>query len=76
MDFSVLIKVSFDTKREAEIVSKSISVDSAHGSRSRVDISTDDNDLILGISASDLGALRAAINSYLRQVKIANDAIS
>ena len=42
MVFSVFIKVSFDTKREAEIVSRSISVDSAPGSRSQVDISTED----------------------------------
>ena len=75
MAFSVFIQVSFGTKREAEIVSGSISVDSPPGSRSQVDISTEDKELILGISASDLGALRAATNSYLRQVKIANDAI-
>ena len=74
MVLSVLVRVTLASDREAGIIRRSI-IDHAPGSRSQVDLSTTGPDLVLRISASDIAALRAATNSCLRQVKIANDAI-
>jgi KEOPS complex subunit Pcc1 len=38
--------------------------------RTRVELSRDDGDIVLNVEASDLGALRAALNSYLRWIEI------
>ena len=65
------VRVSLDSPREAEIVSRAMSVDEKPGSRSSISVSSDGNLLRLAIQAKDLGALRAALNSSLREVKIA-----
>ena len=39
--------------------------------RTRVKISSESDQLVLDIEASDLAALRAALNSYLRWIKVA-----
>ncbi|MBN2518572.1 MAG: CTAG/PCC1 family protein [Candidatus Altiarchaeota archaeon] len=78
MAFYALVKLGFSDEREAEIIRRSISVDHPPGSRSQVTASLcgdGDTQLAIEVQASDLGALRAAVNSYLRQVKIANDAM-
>jgi KEOPS complex subunit Pcc1 len=41
--------------------------------RTRVKISSGPGQLVLDIEASDLAALRAALNSYLRWIKVAED---
>ncbi|MDD1768691.1 MAG: hypothetical protein LUQ55_01755 [Methanomassiliicoccales archaeon] len=41
--------------------------------RTRVKISSESDQLVLDIEASDLAALRAALNSYLRWIKVAED---
>ena len=41
--------------------------------RTKVSVNMDGGRMVLRLQASDLSALRAAINSYLRWVKIAED---
>jgi len=41
--------------------------------RTHVKISSGPGELVLNIEASDLSALRAAFNSYLRWIKVAED---
>ena len=41
--------------------------------RTKVTVALDEGRMVLRLQASDLSALRAAINSYLRWVKIAED---
>jgi len=60
------------TPREANIAKRAMSVDQKPGSRSTLDVSAEGKTLNLDINASDLGALRATLNSSLREVKIVN----
>jgi tRNA threonylcarbamoyladenosine modification (KEOPS) complex Pcc1 subunit len=39
-------------------------------SRSKIDLSCEDDTLILRVAASDLSALRAAMNTYLRWINM------
>ncbi len=64
------VRVSLASPEEAKIIRRAMSVDKKPGSRSSVGISVEGNDLILNIGARDPGALRAALNSSLREVKI------
>jgi KEOPS complex subunit Pcc1 len=41
--------------------------------RSRVKLTRDGEDIVLDVEASDLGALRAALNSYLRWIEISEE---
>jgi tRNA threonylcarbamoyladenosine modification (KEOPS) complex Pcc1 subunit len=75
-EFSAAVKVLLSSGEEAVAIARAISVDKPPGSRSEVKISTKGDELSLDFSATDAGALRAALNSYLRQIKIASEAIS
>lgn len=70
------IRVMMADGREAEAMLKSISVDSPARSKSEVGFAKSGSTLILSMNAVDVGALRAAFNSYVRQVKIASDALN
>ncbi len=41
--------------------------------RTRVHLFTQDEEVVLNVEASDLGALRAALNSYLRWIRISEE---
>lgn len=69
------VRVLMGSPREADIAAKSMSVDEKPGSRSSLMVSSDKSSLLLDIRASDLGALRAALNSSLREVKIADSVV-
>jgi len=64
-----------DSPAEAGVVRRAMSVDKKPGDRSSTTVSVEGGELVLSIDAKDLGALRAALNSSLRQVKIAADAL-
>lgn len=70
------VEVSFSKPEEAGIAAEAISVDNRPQVRSSVEVSSEGGRLVLDIRADDLGALRAAINSYLREVKVADAALS
>jgi tRNA threonylcarbamoyladenosine modification (KEOPS) complex Pcc1 subunit len=54
----------------SEIIGESLSPEVEHltSERSKINVSVDDGVVIISIEASDIVALRAAINSYLRWV--------
>lgn len=41
--------------------------------RTRVDLVPGEGEIVLNIEATDLGALRAALNSYLRWIRISEE---
>jgi len=41
--------------------------------RTKVEVDVVDGELVIGVSAEDVNALRAALNSYLRWLKLALD---
>jgi KEOPS complex subunit Pcc1 len=41
--------------------------------RTRVEISPQEGGIVLNVEAADLGALRAALNSYLRWINISEE---
>ena len=41
--------------------------------RSRVEMTSGEGEVVLNVEASDLGALRAALNSYLRWIRISEE---
>jgi len=41
--------------------------------RTRVSLKSEGDEIILSVEASDLGALRAALNSYLRWISISEE---
>ena len=69
------VRLSMASSEEAEIIKRAMSVGEKPGSRSSVLASSDEETLILAIDASDIGALRAALNSSLREVKIADSVL-
>lgn len=64
------VTVNLADPREAKIAREAMSVDNKPGSRSSMTITADGSILRLDITASDLGALRASLNSSLRSIKI------
>jgi tRNA threonylcarbamoyladenosine modification (KEOPS) complex Pcc1 subunit len=70
-----LVSVSTASKREAEIISRSLAVSEKPGNRSSLSVSSAGENLELKAEASDLGALRAILNSSLRELKIADEAL-
>jgi tRNA threonylcarbamoyladenosine modification (KEOPS) complex Pcc1 subunit len=75
-EISAEVRVLMGGPGEAEIVRRAISVGERPGSRSSVGIRTQKDEVILTAKADDVGALRATLNSLLREVKIADDAIT
>lgn len=64
----------FDTNEEARIVAKSLDPEIKHKiPKTKVDILTKEDKIILKISADDISSLRAACNSYLRWISVALD---
>jgi len=41
--------------------------------RTRVKLAQEDGDIVLDVEANDLGALRAALNSYLRWIEVSEE---
>ncbi len=69
------LRISTDSPAEAEVLRRAISVDEKPGDRSSESASSQDCQLTIDIKARDLGALRASLNSSLRQIKIASSAL-
>ena len=64
------ISVEFSSKTHAEAVYRALKPETRHsiGPRSKVTIVLEGKSLQIAVSAKDISALRAAINSYLRWV--------
>ena len=76
MDYHAEFTVNLGDK--ADIVRQSIcpELDNAPSDRSRVSLSVDDSVLRIDVEADDAVMLRAAVNTWLRLVKTAEEAIS
>ncbi len=61
------------SSREAKNAARAMSVGERPGERSVLSASAEKDTLVLRAEASDLGALRAVLNSALREAKIASD---
>jgi KEOPS complex subunit Pcc1 len=57
----------------AEIIMKSITPEIDNLPRSTAKIAANREGLVLSVTADDTAALRAALNSYLRWIKVASD---
>ena len=68
-EYSYTAKISISGEANALSTTLfSLKPEVGHTGRTDVDIDTRDRELHLGISAADVTALRAAINSYLRWI--------
>lgn len=57
---------------KAEIIYNSLKVESKNDTdRTKVSINIKDDELILSVTAKDIAALRAALNSYIRWMDVA-----
>ena len=73
MRADVRIKVD----KNAELLANALRPEMEHEvSRTGVDIRSEGNELIIKITAEDVVALRAALNSYLRWTKLAIDSLT
>jgi len=76
MKASTVITLNFPSKRHLEMVLKALKPEIERHQfmrRSKVNVSSKQNNLILNFKAEDTSALRAAINSYLRWIMLIND---
>jgi tRNA threonylcarbamoyladenosine modification (KEOPS) complex Pcc1 subunit len=67
--------ITMGSKREAEILAKALSVDEKPAGKSSVRAESSGETLKLHFEAFDSASLRAVMNSSLREVRIANDAL-
>jgi KEOPS complex subunit Pcc1 len=72
------IEIEFENSKEAEIVLKSIKpeINGSPSDRTSVKINIRDNTMKLIINAQDTASFRAALNSYLRWIKLSNEVIN
>jgi tRNA threonylcarbamoyladenosine modification (KEOPS) complex Pcc1 subunit len=69
------VRITTAGPEQADIIRRALSVGERPGDRSSLKVSSSGSSLNLDIVAKDLGALRAVLNSSLREVKIANEAL-
>lgn len=70
-------EIKFDNHWEAEIILKSLEpeVDTSPSQRSSTNFKLVSNILKIEINAADATSLRAAVNSYLRWIRLSHDII-
>jgi len=75
MKSHVIVRLNFPSKRRLEIVLGALQPETKTPAsfRSRVKVESVGTTLTLSFEASDISALRAAVNSYLRWVNLVND---
>ena len=76
MKASTVISLHFPSRKRLEIVLKALKPEIERHQfmrRSKVNVSSRQNSLILSFEAEDTSALRASINSYLRWIMLIND---
>jgi tRNA threonylcarbamoyladenosine modification (KEOPS) complex Pcc1 subunit len=72
---NAVVNLLMASAEEAEILKRAMSVEEKPGLRSSLSVDSRGNVFSLEVEASDLGSLRAALNSTLREVKIADSAL-
>ncbi len=73
MKAQAVIRLSFSSEKKLQVVLQALKPETETSStpRSKVDLKTEDQSLILAFRAKDTSALRAATNSYLRLIGVA-----
>ena len=72
------LEIDFENPVDAEIVLKSIKpeIDGSPSDRTSVSLDIKDNILKIVINSQDTTSFRAALNSYLRWIKLSNEIIN
>jgi tRNA threonylcarbamoyladenosine modification (KEOPS) complex Pcc1 subunit len=73
MKAQAVIRLNFSSEKQLNVVLGALKpeTETSSTSRSKVDMKTDGQTLILDFRATDTSALRAAMNSYLRLIGVA-----
>ncbi|MBN1784139.1 MAG: hypothetical protein JW815_00160 [Candidatus Bathyarchaeota archaeon] len=73
MKAQAVIRLNFSSEKSLNIVLGALKpeTETSSTSRSKVDMKTEGQNLILDFRATDTSALRAAMNSYLRLIAVA-----
>jgi tRNA threonylcarbamoyladenosine modification (KEOPS) complex Pcc1 subunit len=73
MKAQAFIRLNFSSEKQLNAVLGALKpeTDTSSTSRSKVNMKTEDQTLILDFQATDTSALRAAMNSYLRLIGVA-----
>jgi tRNA threonylcarbamoyladenosine modification (KEOPS) complex Pcc1 subunit len=75
MKAQAVIRLNFSSETQLKAVLEALKpeTETSTTSRSKVDMNTENQTLILDFRATDTSALRAAMNSYLRLIVVAMD---
>jgi tRNA threonylcarbamoyladenosine modification (KEOPS) complex Pcc1 subunit len=75
MKAQAVIRLNFSSETQLKAVLEALKpeTETSTTSRSKVDMNTENQTLILDFRATDTSALRAAMNSYLRLIVVAID---
>lgn len=73
MKAQAVIRLNFSSEKQLKVVLGALKpeIETSSTSRSKVDMKTEGQTLILDFRATDTSALRAAMNSYLRLIGVA-----
>jgi len=73
MKAQAVVRLNFSSEKQLKVVLRALRPETETSStpRSKVDIKSEDQRLILEFRARDTSALRAALNSYLRLIGVA-----
>ncbi len=77
LEIEFTLKLSLPSKKHAEIIYDAIKPETLTppSYRSRASISIEDTTIILNITATDFTSLRAAVNSFLKLLKVSKELI-
>ena len=73
MKAQAVIRLNFQSEKQLQVVLGALKpeTETSTTSRSKVDLKTENQTLVLEFGATDTSALRAAMNSYLRLIVVA-----
>jgi KEOPS complex subunit Pcc1 len=73
MKAHAVVRLNFSTEKQLQVVMQALKPETqtSSSSRSKVEMTTENQNLVLTFTASDTSALRAAMNSYLRLINVA-----
>ena len=73
MKAEAVVSLNFSSEKQLQVVLKALKPETETSSthRSKVELTTEANSLVLNFMAKDTSALRAAMNSYLRLIGVA-----
>jgi tRNA threonylcarbamoyladenosine modification (KEOPS) complex Pcc1 subunit len=75
MKAHAVVRLNFSTEKQLQVVLQALKPETqtTSSSRSKVEMTTENQNLVLNFMATDTSALRAAMNSYLRLIGVAMD---